>query len=447
MVSKYSIGMLEDGFEKPWEPLLPPVAAGWIQKEGKWLNEASKFHPEPSQIFLVSKDSGTLEPAAPTKLDITPPPPTLSLEVQHRHALEYKKLHQRIIDAGLYQTPYLSGYGPEFARYFALAALSVVAYRHQWFVLSALFLGLFWHQILFFAHDLGHMGVTHNWVVDRLLGTVIGNFLNGLSIGWWVNNHNTHHLVTNHPSHDPDIEYLPFFAITTKFFSGLYSTFYNRVFEFDASSRFLISIQHKVFYIVLALARVNLYQLSYMHLLKAAFDTKRFRGGRWAFCAEIAGILTFWYWYGWIVLGGCGSWQKALRYFLVSHVTTGPLHVQLALSHFSMSTADPGPIESFPARQLRTTTDVICSDSVAFLHGGLHLQVTHHLFPRLPRHNLREASGMVKQFAKDEGLTYAEFGFVEGNREVVGVLREVAEQVRLVGRVVEVEAREAIGGK
>ncbi|KAL0069698.1 hypothetical protein AAF712_003358 [Marasmius tenuissimus] len=396
--------MLRDGFEKPWEPLLPPIAAGWVQKEGKWLNQASKFHPEPSQIFLVSKDSATLDPTAPTKLDITPPPPTLSLEVQHRHALEYKKLHQRIIDAGLYKTPYLSGYGPEFARYLALAALSVVAYRHQWFMLSALLLGLFWHQILFFAHDLGHMGVTHNWVVDRLIGTVIGNFLNGLSIGWWVNNHNTHHLVTNHPSHDPDIEYLPFFAITTKFFSGLYSTFYNRVFEFDASSRFLISIQHKLFYIVLALARVNLYQLSYTYLLKAAFDTRRFRGGRWAFCAEIAGILTFWY-------------------------------------------CRPRSYRVLPARQLRTTTDVICSDSVAFLHGGLHLQVTHHLFPRLPRHNLREASGMVKQFAKDEGLTYAEFGFVEGNREVVGVLREVAEQVRLVGKVVEVEAREAVEGK
>ena len=53
---------------------------------------------------------------------------------------------------------------------------------------------------------------------------------------------------------------------------------------------------------------------------------------------------------------------------------------------------------------------------------------------------------MVKQFAQDEGLTYAEFGFVEGNREVVGVLKEVAEQVKLVKRVAEAEAREVAGG-
>ena len=155
-------------------------------------------------------------------------------------------------------------------------------------------------------------------------------------------------VVTNHPSQcvlapllrlflsdslflssDPDIEYLPLFAVTTKFFSGLYSSFYDRVFEFDAASRILISIQHKLFYIILALARVNLYRLSYAHLLKAASDTKRFRGGRWAFWSEIAGILIFWYWFGWVVLKGCGSWQKALGYFLISHVTTGPLHVQV----------------------------------------------------------------------------------------------------------------------
>ena len=109
-----------------------------------------------------------------------------------------------------------------------------------------------------------------------------------------------------------------------------------------------------------------------------------------------------------------------------------------------MSTADLGPIESFPHRQLRTTTDVICHPSLSFLHGGLHLQVTHHLFPRLPRHNLREASMLVKEFAKERELVYAEFGFRAGNEEVVGVLKSVAEQVAIVGRVANAEVKEKI---
>jgi delta8-fatty-acid desaturase len=121
-----------------------------------------------------------------------------------------------------------------------------------------------------------------------------------------------------------------------------------------------------------------------------------------------------------------------------------PNTFQIVLSHFSMSTADLGPIESFPHRQLRTTTDVICPPSLSFLHGGLHLQVTHHLFPRLPRHNLRKASVLVKEFAKERGLVYAEFGFREGNGEVIGVLRGVAEQVAIMGRVADTEVREKL---
>jgi sphingolipid 8-(E)-desaturase len=90
---------------------------------------------------------------------------------------------------------------------------------------------------------------------------------------------------------------------------------------------------------------------------------------------------------------------------------------------------------------------VICPPSLAFVHGGLHLQVTHHLFPRLPRHNLKRASALVKAFAAEQGLEYAEFGFVEGNAEVRGVLRSVAEQVKIVGMVAEGEVREAMARK
>jgi delta8-fatty-acid desaturase len=114
------------------------------------------------------------------------------------------------------------------------------------------------------------------------------------------------------------------------------------------------------------------------------------------------------------------------------------------LSHFSRSTDDLGPHESFPHRQLRTTTDVVCPPSLAFLHGGLHLQVTHHLFPRLPRHNLRAASIMVKEYAKEQGLEYAEFGFAKGNEEVRGVLREVARQVRIVKMVADAGVKDAM---
>lgn len=457
LIPRYSIGRVQLT-EHGWVPLVPPVMTGWVRRLGpggkqEWYQEAadarslgnSEVSPS-SQILLVQKSDASSHSSAPSLSSLQPPPSSLSPEVQARHSKAYRALHKRIVDAGLYKTPYLTGYGPEVLRYTLLASVSAYAYHHNWLMTSAVFLGLFWHQLVFTAHDLGHMGVTHNWAVDRLLATLIADFIGGLSIGWWVQNHNVHHLVTNHPSHDPDIEHIPFFAISPHFLSSLWSSYYKRTMHFDRFAKFFIAVQHKLFYVVMAFARFNLYANSYTFLYQKAWDTKRARGGYWAWRLEIIGLIFFWSWFG-RVLYGCGTWQRALAYLLVSHVVTSPLHVQIVLSHFSMPTGDLGPFESFPHRQMRTTTDVICPESMGFIHGGLHLQVTHHLFPRLPRHNLKRASALVKKFAKEEGLTYAEFGFVNGNKEVIGVLRGVAEQVKLIGQVARVEAQEAMDKK
>ncbi|KAF8445875.1 fatty acid desaturase-domain-containing protein [Boletus edulis BED1] len=449
-IKKYAIGTVDTS--SPWDPLLPPIMSGWVRKKASdgafvWHNEAHPISSPSglsSEILLVHKDGSLHQDASgPTLATILPPPSNLSLKVQTRHSAAYKELHQRIIDAGLYKTRYVTGYGPEVARYFLLAASSAYAYKHGWLITSAACLGLLWHQLVFTVHDLGHLGVTHDWTIDRLLAIFIADFIGGLSVGWWVDNHNVHHLVTNHPSHDPDIEHLPFLAISTAFFNSLWSSYYKRTMLFDRFSAVLVSLQHKLFYVVLAFGRFNLYTNAYAFLIRKAFDTRKARGGRWSWWLEVIGVAFFWCWFG-ALLKGCGSWTNALTYLVVSHVVTSPLHLQIVLSHFSMSTEDLGPMESFPHRQLRTTTDVICPPYLSFVHGGLHLQVTHHLFPRLPRHNLREASVLVKQYAKEQGLVYAEFGFIKGNGEVLSVLKAVADQVCLVAAVADREIQEAM---
>ncbi|KAL1720757.1 fatty acid desaturase-domain-containing protein [Schizophyllum commune] len=471
-IRKYAVGTL-DASALPWHPYVPPVMTGWVRKQGadgawSWFKEADALIGEgdadslfpSSQILLVERDTLDAAHAAypnekgpidskdgPTLALITPGPASgLSPEIQARHSQAWHELRKRIEDAGLFQCKYIRGYGPEVVRYAMLAATSIWCYKHDYIFFSALCLGLFWQQLVFSAHDLGHAGVTHIWEIDRLISIIIADFIGGLSIGWWVDNHNIHHLVTNHPSHDPDIQHLPFFAISPVFFKNLFSSYYKRTLYFDMFADIFIRIQHKLFYVVMAFARFNLYALSYGHLFKRAFDTRRTKGGRWAWWLEVIGLVVFWYWYG-NVLANCGSWQKALMFLLVSHAATSPLHIQIVLSHFSMSSADLGPLESFAARQMRTTTDVICPRKIGFIHGGLHLQVTHHLFPRLPRHNLDDAALMVKEFAKEQGLVYAEFGFIAGNQDVLGTLRNVAEQVRVIGHVAAEEAKEAFDKK
>jgi len=242
-------------------------------------------------------------------------------------------------------------------------------------------------------------------------------------------------VVPNHPSHDPDIQHVPFFAISPVFLSNLYSSYYHRVMKIDAFAKVLLPFQDKLYYLVLSLARFNLYAQSYLFLLQRARRD-------WTWYTEIAGIVFYWNWFGRAVLG-VGGWKMRVLYLLVSHVVASPVHVQIVLSHFSQSTDDLGPTESFPHRQLRTTSDVVCSENIEFIHGGLHLQVTHHLFPRLPRHNLRAASLLVKEYCAEQGLKYSEFGFTEGNKEVLGVLREVAQQAKFVGMVAKAEVEHA----
>ncbi|KAI0274715.1 delta 8-sphingoloid desaturase protein [Gloeopeniophorella convolvens] len=440
-----------------WAPLLPPIATGWVRKPATdgslhWHNEAvPEYSSEntalsPSSQILLVKKAEAPTASGPSLASIEPPSTDLSLKIQSQHSAAYKELHSRVVAAGLYDTRYISGYGPEVARYLLCVVSSHLFYQHRWFFLSAVALGALWHQLVFTCHDLGHGGVTHNWYKDRLIAIFLTDFVGGLSIGWWVNNHNVHHVVTNHPSHDPDVQHLPFFAITPAFFKSLYSSYYKRELTFDAFSRSVIAVQHRLFYAIMSLARFNLYRLSYHHLWITRNEPSKARGGRWVWWLEVLSICGFLYWYGG-VLCGCGSWQKGLMYLLVSNMVPSPLHVQIVLSHYSRSTADLGPTESFPHRQLRTTTDVVCHPSVEFLHGGLHLQVTHHLFPRLPRHNLKEASHLVKEFAKEQGLEYAEFGFLEGNGEVQGTLRGVANQWKIMKMVADAEIFEAMDPK
>ena len=97
---------------------------------------------------------------------------------------------------------------------------------------------------------------------------------------------------------------------------------------FDGAGKLFVSMQHKLFYLVLSLARFNLYANSWGYLAKTAFEPRRARGGRWWWWAEVAALGLFFAWFG-AVLRGCGSWPQALVYILVSHVAASPVHVQV----------------------------------------------------------------------------------------------------------------------
>jgi sphingolipid 8-(E)-desaturase len=341
--------------------------------------------------------------------------PSLDSASQDLIVQKYRALNDRIRAEGLYDCPYTS-YLVEICRY-TLLFVSFLLFLHLgYYALSALCLGFFWHQLVFTAHDAGHMGITHSFHIDTCIGIFIADFLGGLSIGWWKRNHNVHHIVTNSPEHDPDIEHMPFFAISHRFFQSLKSTYYERIMAYDAFAKFAVQYQNWLYYPILTMGRFNLYRLSWAHLI--FFPGPRKGPAWWHRHLEIAGQIFFWYWFGYLTM--------------ISHMITALLHVQITLSHFAMSTADLGTHESFPQKMLRTTMDVDCPAWLDFIHGGLQFQAIHHLYPRIPRHNLRRTQGLVREFCEEVKIPYTVYGFVEGNREVLGRLGEVAKQARML---------------
>jgi sphingolipid 8-(E)-desaturase len=161
----------------------------------------------------------------------------------------------------------------------------------------------------------------------------------------------------------------------------------------------------------------------------------------------MAGQVFFWYWFGYQTMYlRIPTWSSRITFLLISHMVTAPLHVQLTLSHFAMSTANLGIHESFAQKMLRTTMDVDCPPWLDFVHGGLQFQVVHHLYPRIPRHNLRRAQKYVKEFCHDVGIPYVIFGFARGNKEVIGRLSEVAGQLRVLEECKKVATKDLIEG-
>ena len=358
--------------------------------------------------------------------------PSLDAATQINITKKYQALHERVKAEGHYDCRYTE-YAKEGVRYVSLFLLfigTLLSGEIGWgrIIISACFLGLFWHQIMFTAHDAGHRAITHSFVPDTLIGIFIADFCCGLSMGWWKSSHNVHHLITNHPEHDPDIQNVPFFATGPSFFKKMHSSYYDFDFYFDAVAEVAVRFQKYSYYPVMAIARFNLYALSWGHLLSGR--STNLGSARWTRPTEIAAMCCYWFLFGYCLLyRTIPTWPLRVAFVVVSHFVTMPLHVQITLSHWGMPTADLGEGESFAQRQLRTTMDVDCSEWLDWVHGGLQFQAVHHLFPRVPRHNLRRIQPLVREFCKETGIEYKILGFVEGNEQVLGRLEEVQKQV------------------
>ncbi|GAB4837097.1 hypothetical protein Ancab_002008 [Ancistrocladus abbreviatus] len=306
---------------------------------------------------------------------------------------------------------------------FATSVYGVLCCKSFWVHLfSGGLIGFLWIQSGWIGHDSGHYQVMISPRFSRIAQLLTGNYLAGISIGWWKWNHNAHHLACNSLDFDPDLQHMPFFAVSSKFFTSLTSYFYERKMNFDPVTRFLVSYQHLTFYPVMCFARINLFAQSFLLLLsKRKVPNRR---------QELLGLMVFWIWYP-LLLSQLPNWGERIAFVVASFAVTGIQHIQFCLNHFS-SNVYVGPPSSTDwfEKQTHGTLDISCSSWMDWFHGGLQFQIEHHLFPRLPRCHLRKISPLVKELCKKHNLPYNCASFWMANVMTFRTLRTAALQAR-----------------
>ena len=262
---------------------------------------------------------------------------------------------------------------------------------------------------------------------------------------WWKNKHNGHHAVPNlHNSTaqsqdgDPDIDTMPLLAWSLKQAQSY------RQLQADGKDsstvKFLIKYQAWLYFPILLLARLSWLNESFKtaYGLGAATENAalelKVKGLQYPFL-EKAGIALHYAWVAAVCSGyGRFSVLYSLGFFLLMTCSCGFfLAIVFGLGHNGMSTYDADARPDFWKLQVTTTRNVIGGHGfpqafVDWFCGGLQYQVDHHLFPTLPRHNLKKTHDLVASFCREWGVRYHEADLVDGTVEVLQHLANVSDQ-------------------
>jgi fatty acid desaturase len=285
-----------------------------------------------------------------------------------------------------------------------LVALLVVLGPTWWQLLVAGLLGVALTQAAFVGHEAGHRQIFAGARASEWSGRLIGNLLVGMSYGWWNSKHNRHHGAPNQLGKDPDIEVRPFAWVpeTAAARRGL--------------SGWLTARQGYLFFPLLLLEGLNLHASGLHQILSGRPMKRRF--------LELT-LIT-------LRLGG----YVALVFLVLPPgmacaflaVQMGVLGLYLgatfAPNHKGMPIVPRGLTVDFLRRQVLMSRNVGGGLAVEILMGGLNYQVEHHLFPSMPRPNLRRAAPVVRAFCARHGVRYTEVSLLSSYGTVIRYLNQ-----------------------
>ena len=271
--------------------------------------------------------------------------------------------------------------------------------RSWWQLLVAVFLGIMFTQTGFIGHDAGHRQISGSRRTDSLIGQIHGSLLIGLSYGWWISKHNRHHAHPNQAGRDPDIagRAIALTAGQSRARRG--------------AGIWLARRQAWLFFPMLLLEGLNLH-VAGVRALTRHRATPAPAGEAGLLAAHIGGYLAAVF----LVL----SPPQAAAFIAVHQGLFGVyLGSSFAPNHKGMPVLAEGDKTDFLRRQVLTSRNIRGNWLTDLTLGGLNYQIEHHLFPTMPRPNLRHAQAPVRAFCADHGIAYTRTGLLASYAQVL----------------------------
>jgi len=366
----------------------------------------------------------------------------------HQHAFEaaYRELRMQLIQMGMFKgNVWFYVYKQFFNMGMWLSAFLMMNYSDRTFVhiAAALWMGVFFQQCGWLAHDFLHHQVYKKRRYGDYSGLFWGGVMQGYSAQWWKNKHNGHHAVPNlHNSSataqdgDPDIDTMPLLAWSVKQAQSF------RELQADGKDspfvKFMIKHQKYFYFPILLIARISWLNESfkYAYGLGAASENAKLErettGLQYPLLEKSTLILHYVWAYAFVTGFGRFSALYSFGLFLVMTCSCGLfLAIVFGLGHNGMAVYNAESRPDFWKLQVTTTRNIIGGHGIPqwfvdWFCGGLQYQVDHHLFPMIPRHNLKQTHALVKSFCKEWKVGYHEADMIDGTFEVLNCLDEVA---------------------
>ncbi len=324
----------------------------------------------------------------------------------------YGQLTAQIREMGLLRSrpwSYAGHFALVFAALAAIVAAMVIWQDSWWLLLLAPAFGIVATQMGFLGHDVGHLQVTRNTTRMRLLGLVDGNLMGGMSFGWWVAKHNAHHAHPNDLEGDPDVR------------AGVLIFDADQAVNRRGLAGWTTRHQAFLFFPFLLGEAVNLHVASARELFHSGLKQR---------VPEAVLMLTHYVLYVGLLILTLTLPQALL--FVAIHKGVQGLYLgcSFAPNHKGMPILDEAQAADPLLRQVLTSRNIRGGPFTDAALGGLNYQIEHHLFPSMPRANLRRAQPVVQQFCAERGIPYLECSAFASYAAAVRHLHDVGAELR-----------------